>query len=155
MTACARGARTAARAARPGPAPGAAGPRSRAGPSRSRMRPFLDDLLELADRAVDQDLRRAVGLAQRAGDLAVVHAEREAHDQGLAPVVRQLGDAGEDARELIAALDQVLRGVRRADRRRLVQRGLRLARAVAVVVRGQVVGDPDEPRPQRPALALA
>src|SRR5262249_31650323 len=39
-------------------------------------------LLELLDRAMDQDLGRSVRAAQGPGDLAVVHAEREPHDQG-------------------------------------------------------------------------
>ena len=38
--------------------------------------------------------------------------EREAHDQRLAAVVRQLLHALEDSRELVAALDQVLGRVR-------------------------------------------
>ena len=40
-----------------------------------------DDLLELLDRSMQQHLGRAVGAAEGAGDLAVVHPEREAHDQ--------------------------------------------------------------------------
>ena len=43
----------------------------------------------------------------------------------------------------------------RGDGRRVLDRRLRLARAVAVVVGGEVVGDADQPRPQRPALRLA
>ena len=58
----------------------------------------LDQLLELPDRAVHQHLGRAVGAAQRPRDLAVVHAQREAHDQRLAAVVRQLLHALEDPR---------------------------------------------------------
>src|SRR5262245_27926527 len=45
-------------------------------------------LLELLDRPVDQHLRRPVGAAKGSRDLAVVHAEGEAHDQRVAPVVR-------------------------------------------------------------------
>ena len=53
-------------------------------------RPSLAHLLfELLDRAMDQDLGRAVGAPERTGDLAVRHPEREAHDQRLAAVVRQ------------------------------------------------------------------
>src|SRR3954471_9969985 len=44
-------------------------------------------LFELLDRAVDQHLGRTIRAAQGPGDLAVVHAEREAHDQGVAAVV--------------------------------------------------------------------
>src|SRR5262245_43320654 len=44
-------------------------------------------LVQLLDRAVDQHLRRTVGAAEGSGDLAVVHAEGEAHDQRVAPVV--------------------------------------------------------------------
>src|SRR5262245_37415259 len=47
-------------------------------------------LLQLLDRAVDQDLGRAVGTTERARDLAVVHAERKPHDQGVAAIVRQM-----------------------------------------------------------------
>ena len=46
-------------------------------------------LLQLFDRAVDQHLGRAVRAPQRPRDLAVVHAQGEAHDQRLAPVVGQ------------------------------------------------------------------
>ena len=61
----------------------------------------------------------------------------------------------EDPLEVVAVLDQRLGRVRRRDRARVVDRRLRLARAVAVVVRRQVVGDPDQPRPQRPPVRLA
>src|SRR3954466_9181528 len=43
-------------------------------------------LLELLDGPVNQNLGRSIGAAERAGDLAVVHAEREAHDQRIATV---------------------------------------------------------------------
>src|SRR6516165_7440157 len=46
--------------------------------------------LELPDRTVQQHLGGAVGPAERAGDLPVVHAQGEAHDQRLSPVVGQL-----------------------------------------------------------------
>ena len=112
------------------------------------------DPLELLDRAMDQHLGGAVGAAERPRDLAVVHAEREAHDQRLAAVVRQLLHALEDLAQLLAALDEILGRVQRLGLGDRVQRGLRLARAVAVVVRGEVVGDADQPRPQRPAGRL-
>src|SRR3954449_3298303 len=47
-------------------------------------------LFELLDRSVDQDLGRSVGASERTCDLAVVHAEREAHDQGIAAVVGEM-----------------------------------------------------------------
>ena len=52
--------------------------------------------------------------SERARDLAVVHAEREAHDQRLAAVVGQLLDAAQDPREVVAVLHQALGRVRRA-----------------------------------------
>ena len=57
--------------------------------------------------------------------------------------------------QLLAPLDERLGVVWRADDRRVLDRGLRLARAVAVEVRREVVGDPDEPRAQRAAVGLA
>src|SRR5207342_281721 len=51
-------------------------------------------LLQLLDRPVDQDLGGAVAAPEGAGDLAVVHAESEAHDQDVAPVVGQLLQVG-------------------------------------------------------------
>src|SRR3954462_6647423 len=58
--------------------------------SRSRsssgidLRRLVQVLLELPDRTVDQHLGCAFGAPQRAGDLSVVHVERESHDQCLA-----------------------------------------------------------------------
>src|SRR4051794_33642522 len=114
----------------------------------------LHDVLELADRTVQQHLGRAVGAVQGAGDLAVVHAEREAHDQRLAAVVGQLLDAAQDAGEIVTILDQPLGRVRGGERAGVVDVGLRPARAVAVVVRREVVGDADQPRPQRAPLGF-
>src|SRR5437764_863933 len=74
---------------------------------------FAHELLELLDGSVDEHLGGAVGAVQRAGDLAVVHAEREAHDERLAPVVGQSSHAIEDTRELVSPLHQLLGGVRR------------------------------------------
>src|SRR4051812_42950496 len=54
-------------------------------------------LLELLDCAVNQHLGRPVRAAECARDLAVVHAEREAHDQGVAPVVGQVLEVLHDA----------------------------------------------------------
>ena len=45
-------------------------------------------------------------------DLAVVHAQREAHDQRLAPVVRQLRHTLEHLLHLLAPLHHRLRVVR-------------------------------------------
>jgi hypothetical protein len=115
-----------------------------------------DDLLQLLDRSVQQHLRRPVGAAQRAGDLAVVHPEGEAHDQRLAAVPGELIDAGQDPGQLVAALDQVLGGVHGAQHGGVgVDRRLRLARAVAVEVRREVVRDADEPGPQGAPAGLA
>src|SRR5262249_60587358 len=47
---------------------------------------LVDEPLQLLDRSVDEHLGGAVGAPERAGDLAVVHAEGEAHDQRLAAV---------------------------------------------------------------------
>ena len=46
-------------------------------------------LLELLDRAVDQHLGGALRAAERARDLAIVHAERKTHDQRLTAVLGQ------------------------------------------------------------------
>src|SRR3954464_15467879 len=58
---------------------------------------LLQPLLELLDRSVEHHLRSPFGPSQRARDLLVVHVEREAHDQRLAAVVRQLRDAFQHA----------------------------------------------------------
>jgi hypothetical protein len=119
------------------------------------LTPRGHDLLELLERAVDQDLRGAVGPPEGAGDLTVVHVEGEAHDQRLPAVVGQLVDALEDMAQLLAALRQRFGGVNVRDDPGVLDRGLRPARAVAVEVGGQVVGDADEPRAQRAAVGLA
>src|SRR5947209_7928854 len=116
---------------------------------------LLDLRLQLLDRAVQQHFRRTLGSTERARDLAVVHSEREAHDQSLAAVVRQRRNAREHLLELLAALDQRLGVVRRRHDRGVLELGLRPTRAVAVVVGGQVVGDPDQPWPQRSPVRLA
>src|SRR3954447_2309107 len=122
----------------------------------SLMRSCLhgDDALELLDGAMDQHLRRAVRASHGACDLAVVHAQREAHDQRLAAVVRKLLHTLEDSRQLVATLHEILGRVRCAQGRRVVDVRLRLSRAIAVEIRREVVRDPDQPRPQRPAMAL-
>src|SRR5207248_3393113 len=78
---------------------------------RGDLRAILaDDLLELLDGAVDQHLGRAVGAAERAGNLSVVHAQREAHDQRLATVVGKLAHAIQYAAALVAHLAERLGG---------------------------------------------
>src|SRR5436190_215286 len=100
-------------------------------------------LLELFDRPVNQDLGRPVGAAECAGDLAIRHAQREAHDQCLPPVFREPLKPVHDEAKLLASLDDLLGVV--GMRRGLdgIERGLRPPGAVPVVVRGEVVGDPD------------
>jgi hypothetical protein len=56
--------------------------------------------------------------------------------------------------QLLPALDDSLRAVRRGDRLGLLQHPLRAARAIPVIVRGEVVGDADEPGAQRAAVGL-
>src|SRR3954470_19980787 len=65
---------------------------------------LLQTLLELLDGSVQQHLRRSFGPSECACDLLVVHVESEAHDQGLAAVVRQRGDAHEHVLQLLAPL---------------------------------------------------
>src|SRR5215207_7434619 len=89
---------------------------------------YGDDLLQLTDGPVDQHLGRSVATSHGPRDLAGVHPQREAHDQRLATIVRQLSDPLEDPRQLVAALDQVLRRVRGGQRRGVLDRRLRAAR---------------------------
>src|SRR3954451_8368344 len=114
----------------------------------------VHDLLELLDRSMNQHLGRPVAAPQRAGDLPVVHSQGEAHDQRLPTVVRKLLDAIEDPRQLVAALDEVLRPVHGGEHRAVLDRRLRTPRPVAVEVRREVVGDADEPGPEWAAVAL-
>src|SRR5829696_2955806 len=111
-------------------------------------------LLKLLDRPVDQDLGRSVGAAQRARDLAVVHAEGEPHDQGVAAVVGQKLQMLHHALQLLSSLDDPLGPVRCGDGLRLLEHPLRAAGAVAVVVGREVVRNPDEPGPQRAAVGF-
>ena len=104
---------------------------------------------------MDQDLGRTVAATEGARDLAVIHAERKAHDQRLPSIVWKLRDAVEHPRQLVAALRDLLGGVGSSDWRSLVERALRLARAVAIEIGGEVVGDADQPRAQRPPVGLA
>src|ERR1700754_4017373 len=116
---------------------------------------LVQPLLQLPYRSVNQHLGGSFGAAHRPRDLAVVHVEREAHDQCLAAIVGQFRHALQDLLHLLALLHHALRVERRGQDRGVVEVGLRLARAVAVVVRSEVVGNPDEPRPQRAAGRLA
>src|SRR5436305_1937588 len=104
---------------------------------------LLQPILQLPDRAMDQHLRGPLGSPQRPRDLLVVHSEREAHDQRLAAIVRQARHPRQHLLELLPALDERLRVVRRRDERSVLERRLRTARAIAVVVGGEIVRDPD------------
>src|SRR3954468_19153985 len=124
--------------------------------STSLIAPDLPQpFLELLDRSVKQHLGGPFGPSERARDLLVVHREGEPHDQRLATVVRQLHHTLEHVLQLLASLHDVGRVVRRGDNGGVLELGLRLARAVAVVIGREVVRDPDQPRPQRPAVRLA
>ena len=119
------------------------------------VRVGLHDVLELPDGSMDQHLRRAVGAVQRPRDLAVVHTQREAHDQRLAAVVRAVaGRRGGSApgRRGPAPGPRWCAGVEIAPASSMLVCGRR--DAVAVVVRRQVVRDADQPRPQRAPLGL-
>jgi hypothetical protein len=61
----------------------------------------------------------------------------------------------EHSAQLVPPLDELLGRVQRDERCGLVDRRRRLARAVAVEVGGEVVGDADQPGPQRATLRLA
>src|SRR5262249_41044023 len=93
-------------------------------------------LVELLDRPVDQHLGGPIASAQGAGDLSVVHPQCEAHDQRLAPVVGQLLQVVHHALQLLPALDDPLRAVRRRNRLGFLEDALGAAGPVAVVVRG-------------------
>ena len=56
---------------------------------------------------MDQDLGRTLGATERAGDLAVVHVQGEAHDQRRLPVFGKGGDTGEDVAQLFTAFDEL------------------------------------------------
>src|SRR5215212_4874995 len=65
-------------------------------------------LFELLDRPVDQHLGRTVRAPERPSDLAVVHAEREAHDQRIAAVVWQVLEMVHHSPQILSALDDSL-----------------------------------------------
>ncbi len=113
-----------------------------------------DELLQLLYRPMDEHLGRTIGAIERPRDLAIVHAQGEAHDQRLATVVRELAHPVQHAAELVAALDQLLGRMRSGQRCRLFDRRGRLAGAVPVEVGGEVVGDTDEPRTKRAPVRL-
>src|SRR3954454_736294 len=73
-------------------------------------------LLELLDRTVNQHLGGPIGAAERPRDLAIVHAESEPHDQGVAPVVGKVLEVFHDAPQIVPSLDDPLRSVQRCDR---------------------------------------
>src|SRR5215211_1495000 len=129
--------------------------RSRSTRSASLILLFLQGLFELLDRSVNQHLRGPVGAAERPCDLAVVHVQGEAHDQGLAAVVGEVRHTGQDLLYLLPLLDHLLGAVRRGEHGRVLELGHRPPGAVAVVVGGEVVGDADQPRPERTAVRLA
>src|SRR5688572_24847815 len=76
--------------------------------TRSLIGFLLEAVLQLLDCSVDQHLGGAFGAAQRPRDLAVVHAEREAHDQRLAAIVGKLRHSLEDLLQLLALRDELL-----------------------------------------------
>src|SRR5262245_26464911 len=73
-------------------------------------------LVELLDRAMDQNLGRSVAAAQGARDLAVVHAEGEAHDQRLATVIGEILKVIHHPLQLLPSLDDSFGAVRGRDR---------------------------------------
>ena len=106
----------------------------------------------MLDRAVQQYLRRSFAAIERAANLLVVHPQSEAHDQRFAAIVRQFLDGVENPPQLVASFDQLLGCVNRPRLGNRVDVRLRLARAVAVKVGSEVVGDANQPRAQRPAV---
>src|SRR5436190_22819918 len=68
-------------------------------------------LLELLDGAVDQHLGGAVRAAERTCDLAVVHPEREAHDQCLTSVLGERAHTLQYCNGVFPSHDQVLRAM--------------------------------------------
>src|SRR3954454_11341960 len=105
------------------------------------------DPFELPDGTVQEELRGPVCLPERPWALAVVHSQRKAHDESFAAIVRQFLHSCKDPCELVAALHEVLRRVDGRQTRCVVDRRLWSPRPVAIEVRGQVVRDPDQPRP--------
>src|SRR5215210_831794 len=116
---------------------------------------LLEAFLQLLDCPVNQHLGGPFGAAERPRDLAVVHPEREPHDEGLATVVGELRHALQDLLHLLALLHELLGSVRLVQHARVVQLSDRTARTVAIEVRGQVVRDADQPGPERPPVRLA
>src|SRR4051794_872584 len=99
---------------------GARAERSRASMSKPASA-ILKLLLELANRAVDQDLGRTLCPPERAGYLAVVPVEGKAHDQRRLPVLGERRDAGEHLAHLLAALDELVGTVALGERPGVVE----------------------------------
>src|SRR5215208_5891039 len=76
--------------------------------STSLIAVLLESLLQLLDGPVDQHLGRSLGPPQRSRDLAVVHSQREAHDERLAAILGELRHALQDLLHLFAALHELL-----------------------------------------------
>src|SRR5215208_7629948 len=102
--------------------------------TRSLIGFLLEALLQLLDGSVYQHLGRALGAAERASDLAVVHTQREPHDQRLATVVGKLRHPLEDLLQLLALRHELVGSVRLLQHARVVELRHRPARAVAVEV---------------------
>src|SRR3954468_5560216 len=88
---------------------------------------LLETLFQLLDGPVYQHLGRALGAAESPRDLAVVHAKRESHDEGLAAIVGELRHALEDLLHLLALLHQLLGSVRLEQHARVLELGHRPA----------------------------
>src|SRR3954454_18800758 len=99
---------------------------------------FVQALFELFDRSMYQHLRRTFGAAASARDLAVVHVEREAHDQCRLPVFGEIRHAGEHLAKLLPALDEVVRAPAVGEWAGVVEVGLGTSGPVAEVVRSKV-----------------
>src|SRR5215207_7611175 len=122
--------------------------------STSLIAVLLEALLQLLDGSVYEHLGGSLGSPERSRDLAVVHSQREAHDQRLATVLGELRHALEDLLHLFPSLHELLGVERLGQDARVVQLRRRAPGAVAVEVGGEVVGDTDQPGPQRPAVRL-
>src|SRR5829696_10491331 len=93
--------------------------------SMSLIAVLLEALLQLLDGPVDEHLRGSLGAPERPRDLAVVHSQREAHDQRLATVLGELRHALEHLLHLFAPLHELLGAERLGQDARVVQLGRR------------------------------
>ena len=96
--------------------------------------------------------------SERPSDLAISRLSMprgEAHDQRVASVIGQVLKVLHDPLQLLSPLDDLLGSVRRGERLGVLEHPLGPPGAVAVVVRGEVVGDPDEPGAKRAPVRLA